>query len=157
VPGSQGPQGIQGIQGPAGTVDTSTFYTKTQSDSRYLAATGTAADSAKLGGQPPAAYAPASLFGSGVTSPVATTGGAPCVLGEVELMANIADLPPQWLPADGRVMPVNQNGALATVIGFTYGGNGTSTFALPNLQAADPKGTGPAAPEYVICVSGTFP
>jgi hypothetical protein len=39
VTGATGPQGTQGRQGPPGTVDTSTFYTKSQSDSRYLQVT----------------------------------------------------------------------------------------------------------------------
>ena len=52
--GARGPQGIQGIQGPkgdTGTVDTSGFYTKTDSDARFLGIAATAADSDLLDGR----------------------------------------------------------------------------------------------------------
>ena len=51
--GTQGVQGVQGVQGPkgdTGTVDTSGFYTKTDSDARFLGIAATAADSELLDG-----------------------------------------------------------------------------------------------------------
>ena len=37
-------------------------------------------------------------------------------------------------PADGKMLPINQNTALFSLYGTTYGGNGRTTFALPDLQ-----------------------
>jgi len=39
---------------------------------------------------------------------------------------------------NGQLLPVNQNAALFSLLGTTYGGNGTTTFALPNLQGRSP-------------------
>jgi hypothetical protein len=152
----QGVPGPRGVQGPAGTVDTSNVYTKTESDARYLASSATAANANQLGGQPPSAFAPSTLFGGGVTSTAATGTAGTCVLGEVELMANTTNLPLNWELAKGQSLSVNQNNALWSVIAYAYGGSGQN-FNLPNLQAADPKGAGPAAPAYVICIEGVFP
>lgn len=62
-------------------------------------------------------------------------------------------VPKGFAACDGSLMPINQNQALFALLGTTYGGDGTSTFALPNLKAAD-DGTGPHS---VIAVSGIFP
>ncbi|MBS0516962.1 MAG: phage tail protein [Proteobacteria bacterium] len=43
---------------------------------------------------------------------------------------------------NGQIMPISQNTALFSLIGTNYGGNGTSNFALPNLQGAVPVGSG---------------
>jgi hypothetical protein len=137
------------------------FYTKTQSDARFLPLAGTATNAGRLGGQPPSSYAPASLFGGGV-SPASGAGSANdpyCVIGEIELMAAAVGptLPLNWTVARGQSLPIDaQNNALYDLLGTTYGGT-SSTFNLPNLQAADPKGSGPAAPAYVICTGGFFP
>lgn len=44
--------------------------------------------------------------------------------------------PPGWLVADGTLLPISQNVPLFEAIGATYGGDGTSCFALPNLITA---------------------
>lgn len=46
--------------------------------------------------------------------------------------------PKNWLPANGQTMSIQQNSALFSLLGVQYGGNGTTTFALPNLQARAP-------------------
>ena len=43
---------------------------------------------------------------------------------------------------NGQVLPINQNQALFSLLGTTYGGDGQTTFALPNLQGASPIHTG---------------
>jgi microcystin-dependent protein len=43
---------------------------------------------------------------------------------------------------DGAIMPVQQNTALFSLLGTSFGGNGTSNFALPNFQSNVPVGTG---------------
>ena len=50
--------------------------------------------------------------------------------------------PKGWAFCDGQVLPISQNTALFSLLGTTYGGNGTSTFALPNLQGSQAIGAG---------------
>jgi microcystin-dependent protein len=42
--------------------------------------------------------------------------------------------PKGWATCNGQLLPINQNQALFSLLGTTYGGNGQTTFALPNLQ-----------------------
>jgi microcystin-dependent protein len=53
--------------------------------------------------------------------------------------------PKGWAFCDGQIMPLSQNTALFSLLGTTYGGDGKSNFALPNLQGAAPMhpGQGP--------------
>lgn len=66
------------------------------------------------------------------------------------------DFPPRgWAECNGQVMSISQNTALFALLGTYYGGNGISTFALPNLQSRVPvhQGTG-AGGAYVIGEEG---
>ena len=53
--------------------------------------------------------------------------------------------PKGWAFCDGQLMPISQNTALFSLLGTTYGGDGKSTFALPNMQGNAPMhpGQGP--------------
>lgn len=53
--------------------------------------------------------------------------------------------PTGWAFCDGQIMPISQNTALFSLLGTTYGGDGKSTFALPDMQgnAAMQPGQGP--------------
>jgi microcystin-dependent protein len=53
--------------------------------------------------------------------------------------------PVGWLQCNGQLLPISQFTPLFSIVGTTYGGNGTSNFALPNLQGQSPMhwGTGP--------------
>ena len=53
--------------------------------------------------------------------------------------------PKGWAWCDGQLLPLSQNTALFSLLGTTYGGNGKSNFALPNLQGSAPMhpGQGP--------------
>lgn len=54
-------------------------------------------------------------------------------IGEIRLVAfNFAPL--GWADCNGQILPIQQNVALFSLLGTTYGGNGVNTFALPNLQ-----------------------
>ena len=57
-----------------------------------------------------------------------------------------------WASCDGQIIPIQQNAALFYILGTTYGGNGTTTFALPNLQgnAGMNMGQGPALSQRVL-------
>jgi len=54
-------------------------------------------------------------------------------LAEVSIFAgNFA--PRSWANCDGQIMPINQNQSLFSLLGTTYGGDGRTTFALPDLR-----------------------
>ncbi|MEY4550505.1 MAG: hypothetical protein RL685_6700 [Pseudomonadota bacterium] len=46
--------------------------------------------------------------------------------------------PHGWAQCNGQLLPISQNTALFSLVGTSYGGNGTTNFALPNLQAQAP-------------------
>ena len=49
------------------------------------------------------------------------------------------DFPPKgWAACDGQLLPINQNQALFAILGTTFGGNGTTNFALPDLRGRTP-------------------
>ena len=50
--------------------------------------------------------------------------------------------PTGWAFCDGQLLPLSQNTALFALLGTTYGGNGQTTFALPNLRGQVPIHTG---------------
>ncbi len=50
--------------------------------------------------------------------------------------------PKGWALCNGQTLPINQNQALFSLLGTTYGGNGQTTFALPNLQGRVAMGEG---------------
>src|SRR6266576_1156936 len=52
--------------------------------------------------------------------------------------------PKGWAWCDGQLMPLSQNTALFSLLGTTYGGDGKSTFALPDLQGSFPMQPGQA-------------
>src|SRR3954468_17740797 len=55
-------------------------------------------------------------------------------MGEIKIVAfNFA--PKTWALANGQLLPINQNTALFALFGTTYGGNGQTTFALPDLRS----------------------
>jgi microcystin-dependent protein len=72
-------------------------------------------------------------------------------IGEIRLISfNFA--PKYWALCNGQLLPINQNQALFSLLGTTYGGNGQTTFALPNLQSRLPIhfGIGPGLSPYVM-------
>jgi len=76
-------------------------------------------------------------------------------IGQININAfNFA--PQGWALCDGQLLPISQNTALFSILGTTYGGDGKSTFALPNLQGAVPlgPGQGPGLSNYVLGQAG---
>src|SRR5947209_14096043 len=58
-------------------------------------------------------------------------------LSEIKLVS--FNFPPKgWALCNGQLLPINQNQALFSLLGTTYGGNGQTNFALPNLQGRTP-------------------
>jgi microcystin-dependent protein len=74
------------------------------------------------------------------------------------VISNGAAIPGGWLPADGRLLPISGFSALFAAIGTTYGGNGTTNFALPNLagriaigaDAANPLGSSKGSDDVLV-------
>ena len=60
--------------------------------------------------------------------------------------------PRGWAPAEGQILSIAQNTALFALIGTTYGGNGQTTFALPDLRGRVPisQGQGPGLAPYTL-------
>jgi len=61
-----------------------------------------------------------------------------------------------WLSCDGQLVPISQFEPLYALIGTTYGGDGNSTFGLPNLNGRTPIGVGqgPGRSSYVLGQTG---
>jgi microcystin-dependent protein len=78
-------------------------------------------------------------------------------VGEIRMFGgNFA--PAGWMLCDGQLLPIAENETLFQLIGTTYGGDGESTFALPNLQSRVPihNGTGPNGITYTLAeMAGT--
>jgi microcystin-dependent protein len=71
-------------------------------------------------------------------------------IGEIRMFGgNFA--PNGWAFCNGALIPIDQNDALFNLIGTTYGGDGQTTFALPNLQSRVPLHVGPG---FVLGQSG---
>jgi hypothetical protein len=103
----------------------------------------------------------ASMLALGVTlgAPRADAAVDPFV-GEI-MFVGFQYCPKGWLPADGREMNISANTALFSLLGTTYGGDGRTTFDLPDLrgQIVDP-GKGPDRKVRIIaCIAvvGFYP
>ena len=72
-------------------------------------------------------------------------------IGQITMFAgNFA--PRSWAFCDGQLLPINQNQALFSILGTTYGGDGRTTFALPDLRGrvAVGEGQGPGLSNYSL-------
>jgi microcystin-dependent protein len=84
-------------------------------------------------------------------------------LGEVKLIS--WNFPPKgWAFCNGQLLPINQNQALFSILGTMYGGNGQTTFALPDLRGRAAIHQGPAfnigqngGEEFHTLVTGEMP
>lgn len=72
-------------------------------------------------------------------------------LGQIQPFA-FGITPRGWATCAGQLLPINQNAALFSLLGTTYGGNGTTTFALPDLRGrvSAGQGQGPGLSNYPI-------
>jgi microcystin-dependent protein len=75
-------------------------------------------------------------------------------VGEVRVWAG-SYAPTGWAFCNGQILPISQNTALFMLLGNRYGGNGISTFALPNLQCRIPihPGQGPGLTNRALAES----
>jgi len=83
------------------------------------------------------------------TNNAAAGRGVDCTISEIILTAGVVA---NGTPANGQLLPISQNTALFSLLGTTYGGNGQTTFALPDL-----RGLAPNHMTYSICINGVYP
>ena len=79
-------------------------------------------------------------------------------LGEIFLFGGNFE-PDGFAYADGRLLQINQNQALFSLYGVTYGGNGNTDFALPDMrcfESWDSNGNS-VGPRYIVALTGQFP
>ncbi|MGS0763919.1 tail fiber protein [Syntrophomonas curvata] len=74
------------------------------------------------------------------------------LLGDIELLP-YGYAPSYWMVCNGATLSISGNQALFSLIGTTFGGNGTTTFQLPNI----PEDKCPAGMRYYIAVQGIYP
>ncbi len=72
-------------------------------------------------------------------------------IGEI-LMGGFKDAPAGFALCDGQILPISQNSSLFSILGNTYGGDGRTTFGLPELRGRVPvhEGTGPGLPTKAL-------
>jgi len=78
-------------------------------------------------------------------------------VGEITMFAGTF-APNGWALCDGQLISISTNPALFSLLGTTYGGDGTTTFALPDLRGRAPihVGTGPGLPSYALGATGGY-
>lgn len=77
------------------------------------------------------------LFSSGFMYPAQALAGSEPFVAEIDIFgSNFA--PKGWAMCNGQLLPISQNTALFSLLGTYYGGDGKSTFALPDLQGRVP-------------------
>jgi hypothetical protein len=134
--GPEGPAGPAGPPGPAGT-----FQCREP---------GAAAGVGRSGATGPTSPG-AGPRAVSVLARAATMGLDPFV-GEVALVP-YHFAPRGWTFAEGQLMSISQNAALFSLLGTTYGGDGQTTFALPDMRGLEPV----CGMHYVIALQGIYP
>jgi hypothetical protein len=125
--GPEGPEGLQGPEGPEGLQ-------------------GPEGPEGPQGPEGPAGEDP--RFGTN-TSWGAQGRGTECTLGEIILTAGTVA---NGIPAQGQLLSISANPALFSLLGTLYGGDGRTTFGLPDLRGVAPNGL-----TYTICNIGIYP
>jgi len=74
-------------------------------------------------------------------------------MGDVRAMS-FSFAPRGWAQCKGQLLPVAQNQALFHLLGTTFGGDGKTNFALPNLPGVPANG---GTLTYCICLNGQYP
>jgi microcystin-dependent protein len=144
--GAQGPAGAQGVAGPMGATG-ATGATGLQ---------GSQGSPGLPGPQGPPGTSGGNALGTGTNAPISapdlSVNGptTTCVLGDVVLTAG--RLASNYLSASGQALQIADFGPLFEVVQSAYGGDGVTSFNLPDLRAAAPNGL-----TYEICVSGNRP
>jgi microcystin-dependent protein len=78
------------------------------------------------------------------------------LLGQIIMVATNY-CPSGMVEADGRILPIASNMALFSLLGTTYGGNGTTTFAVPDLRGVITSAGSGASIRFCIATVGVYP
>ncbi len=92
------------------------------------------------------------MLGGTAISPKQAQASPDPFIGEITLYP-YAYAPNGWLKCEGQVLSIQSNTMLYSLLGNTFGGNGTTTFALPDLRGASPLPN----VDYYIAIQGQFP
>ena len=155
LPGPQGPQGEVGPQGPQGEVGP-------QGPIGPYGAPGQSAYDAWLGQGYTGTLAQYVAWQQApITEHFGGAGWAEagpnvdlCYIGTIHLTAGPVG---EGIPAAGQLLPINNYIALFALLGTTYGGDGVTTFALPDLRDVAPQSANGIPMTYTICDQGIFP
>ena len=143
--GLQGPQGEQGLEGPMGP-EGAQGPAGPQGEEGPAGPQGEQGLEGPEGPQGPAGTQ--ALFGTD-TNQGAAGSGYGGTLGQIILSAtSVVD----GLPCNGQILSISQNAALFALLGTKFGGDGSTTFALPDLRDVAPNGL-----TYSIVIEGVFP
>jgi hypothetical protein len=148
--GATGPEGPKGAEGPVGATGPK-------------GATGAAGPTGPQGPQGPAGKGIVPANVTALSGQLSTNGGVAytgsstyvydsslCMIGDVILSVN--GYGENALPADGRLVSIATYNAAFQLLGINFGGDGSTTFGLPDLRAFAPQGL-----QYSICLVGIFP
>jgi microcystin-dependent protein len=92
------------------------------------------------------------LVGGTAVSPKQAQAADMPYLGEIT-MYPYTFAPRGWLKCEGQILSIQQNAALFSLLGTNFGGDGRTTFALPDLRGASPIPN----VDYYISTQGAFP
>ncbi|MBB6598979.1 tail fiber protein [Luteimonas sp. MC1825] len=141
--GPAGPAGPAGATGPVGA-------TGLTGATGAAGGTGPAGPMGPMGPMGPQGNsALAQHYGSSTGNAYAGSGYG-CTLASITLTA--ASRVGEGTPARGQILAISQNSALFSLIGTLYGGDGQTTFALPDLRPITPNNM-----TYMICTEGVYP
>lgn len=62
-------------------------------------------------------------------------------------------VPSGWMACQGQILNVAQYSALFSLLGAQFGGNGSTTFGIPDLRNASPQ----TGMQFCICITGIYP
>lgn len=97
------------------------------------------------------AVAAAGILGAALAAPGAANAGSDTFLGEM-MLVGYTFCPRNYAEANGQLLAISSNTALFSLLGTNYGGNGQTTFGLPDLRGRAPinQGQGPGLSPYVL-------
>jgi hypothetical protein len=145
--GATGPQGPVGAQGPAGMKGA----TGVQGPSGPAGPQGAQGAPGQNASIPANLTAIGNALGGGGYDGGPFTNPVTCTLGDIILSAN-SYRTGNLIPADGSIISIGSNTALFSLLGTRFGGDGETTFGLPDLRTVAPNGL-----QYSICVQGFYP
>lgn len=155
TPGAQGPAGVQGPIGPVGPQGPIGPEGKNGNNGNVgpqgpQGPQGPKGDTGNVGPQgPQGPPGPTSNEFGANTQGAAAGNGRTCNIGEIILSAGAVT---SGVPANGQTLQIATNPALFAALGTRFGGDGKTTFGVPDLRNAAPNGL-----TYSICDNGTIP